>query len=79
VTGGNGLRGTPRDGQLATRARLGDQGIPLAALPDGGFLIGQETTVWRVDPSGVIHRAAGTGRFGSSGDGGPALRARITP
>lgn len=35
---GTGLRGTPRDGQLATQARLGDQLIPaVRAAPAAAF------------------------------------------
>ncbi len=73
---GNGTTAPIHDGALATRAGLGlDQ--PIAAQADGGVLIGDNTRIWRVDPQGRIHAVAGTGRPGRTGDGGPALRARI--
>ena len=34
-------------------------------------------TVLRVDPSGLVEPFAGSGRFGFSGDGGPAVNARL--
>ena len=79
---GTGTAAPTRDGQPATRAGLADtsSGTPLAPLADGGFLVGGETRVWRVDPQGLIHTVAGTGRAGTGGDGdgGPALRANVS-
>ncbi len=35
-------------------------------------------SVFRLDPSGVVTRVAGTSRMGYSGDGGPAINAQLT-
>ena len=65
------------DGGPAVRAGL--HGVSaLAVAADGSVLIGQPYRVRRVDPQGVIRTVAGIGRFGFRGDGGPAVRARIT-
>jgi uncharacterized protein (TIGR03437 family) len=47
----------------------------LAYAPDGSlyFVASGNRVVRRVRPDGVIERVAGTGTFGDSGDGGPAL------
>jgi hypothetical protein len=50
---------------------------PIAALAGGGFVYGEGTRVWRVDPQGLVHRAAGNDRYGTAGDGGPALEATV--
>jgi hypothetical protein len=73
---GNGTNVAIRDGAPAARSGMALDS-PIAALPDGGFLIGQDTRIWRVDPQGRIHLAAGDGSFGARGDGGPAQRAEI--
>ena len=51
----------------------------LAIGPDGFLYIAEQTThrIRKVDSSGVITRYAGTGKFGYSGDGGPAIEANI--
>ena len=51
----------------------------LAIGPDGFLYIAEQTThrIRRVDSSGVITRYVGTGKFGYSGDGGPAIEANI--
>jgi hypothetical protein len=73
---GNGTNTPIRDGAPAARSGMA-RDAPVAAMPDGGFLIGQDSRIWRVDSQGRIHAAAGTGSFGDSGDGGPALKAEI--
>src|SRR5262249_35323470 len=65
------------DGAPAAVAGLEDP-APVAALPDGGFLVGTDGTVWRVDPQGLMHRVAGNvDESGYTGDDGPALEAEI--
>jgi hypothetical protein len=50
----------------------------LAALPDGSAAVSDGTArVWRVRADGAVALAAGTGRQGFSGDGGPATSARL--
>jgi len=73
---GNGRFGFSGDGGPATSASLsGPEAV--AALPDGGFLIADGFRVRRVWPDGHISTVAGNGRFGFSGDGGPARSAAI--
>lgn len=67
------------DGGPATAARLSvPEGV--AALPDGGFLIGDSGNrrVRRVGPDGRIETIAGTGEAGHRGDGGPATAAALS-
>ena len=51
----------------------------VAVLPDGGFLIADTGNggVRRVWPDGHISTVAGSGDVHFSGDGGPAVRARL--
>jgi hypothetical protein len=76
---GDGRTGFSGDGGRATAARLGDPVGGLAALADGGFLVLDATNhrVRRVWPDGRITTVAGTGVAGTSGDGGPAIAARL--
>src|SRR3954454_6502622 len=73
---GTGTGAPTRDGAPATRAGL-SASTQVAAEPDGGFLVAEPARVWRVAAQGASHAVAGTGGTGLSGDGGPALRARI--
>jgi hypothetical protein len=73
------------DGGPASRARL-KQPAGVAATTDGGFVFADfgNSRIRRVSPSGVITTVAGRGRFdalggtGFSGDGGPAVAARLS-
>ncbi len=51
----------------------------LAIGPDGFLYIAEQTThrIRKVDSSGIITGYVGTGKFGYSGDGGPAIEANI--
>ena len=84
---GNGLTGGGGDGGLATRAALQLAG---SAVVDGAgnLVIGDDSRVRVVAArtgrfygqqmtAGRIYGIAGTGRAGSSGDGGPAGRAQV--
>ncbi len=75
---GNGSLGFDGDGSRATFARF-NLPIGLAAVPGGGFLIGDtgNARVRRVDASGFIYTVAGTGVFGGIGDGGLATEAQL--
>jgi sugar lactone lactonase YvrE len=44
----------------------------------GNLYLADYTSVRKIDPSGTITTVAGTGRFGFSGDGGPATEAKLT-
>jgi len=70
--------GNSGDGGPALQARLTS---PFGALPtnDGGFYISDADAhvIRYVDPAGIIHTVAGTGERGYSGDGGPAIEAKL--
>jgi hypothetical protein len=78
VAGIPGRRGTSGDGGPATAARL-RCARSIAVEGDGSILIADAVAnrVRRVDPEGVIHTVAGTGRPTISGDGGAAAAASI--
>jgi len=75
---GTGEEGFSGDGGLATAAALSSP-QSIAVAPDGSLLIGDEHNhrVRRLRPDGTIETAAGTGEPGFSGDGGPAVQARL--
>ena len=75
---GNGLYGFSGDGGPATSAKLT---LPLDVAAAGGNLyIADEYNyrVRKVDNQGNISTLAGTGVYGSSGDGGPATSAQLS-
>lgn len=51
--------------------------LGLAAGPDGTLYFVDGQRVRKVDPDGIVSTVAGTGYQGSTGDGGPALDARL--
>ena len=75
---GTGDFGDHGDEGLALEAGLRSPG-GLAIGPDGFLYIAEQTThrIRRVDSSGIITGYVGTGKFGYSGDGGPAIEANI--
>ena len=76
---GTGKQGYSGDGGPATGARLNvPEGVAVDAA--GNLFIGDAYNhrIRRVDPSGTITTIAGTGKQGYSGDGGPAIAARIS-
>ena len=66
------------DGGLALEAGLRSPG-GLAIGPDGFLYIAEQTThrIRRIDSSGIITGYVGTGKYGFSGDGGLAVKAKI--
>jgi hypothetical protein len=75
---GTGAAGFSGDGGPATAAQLNlVHGVAL--LPDGSMVLADTSNhrIRRVAPNGVITTVAGTGTFGFSGDGGPAVAAQI--
>lgn len=76
---GTGEPGFSGDRGPATHAEL-DFPRGLAVLPAGGFLIADygNERVRRVSPKGIITTVAGTGKFGFSGDGRRATRAKLS-
>jgi hypothetical protein len=75
---GTGTQGYSGDGGAATAARLSQ---PTDVVMDGAgnlYIADYDNSrVRRVTPGGTISTFAGTGTFGYSGDGGPALLARL--
>jgi sugar lactone lactonase YvrE len=75
---GNGKKGIPADGELATTAPLVD---PRAVAIDGQgtlYILERGGHALRVvDRSGKIRTVAGTGKPGNSGDGGDARQATL--
>lgn len=67
------------DGGPAVLAKFG-QPEDIAITPDGGFYIAdpRNARIRFVGPEGIITTFAGTGRFGRSGDGGPATQAELS-
>lgn len=76
VVAGNGVQGFSGDGGPATDASLSHPyGVAVDAA--GNIYISDGPRVRRVNPEGVISTYAGTGRYGFSGDGGPAILATL--
>ena len=73
---GTGERGYGGDGGPAVQARL-EWPSHLAVDGAGNLYIADVDRIRRVDTSGIITTVAGTGDSGFSGDGGPAVQARI--
>jgi len=77
---GNGINGYSGDGGPATAAELG---LPVGITFDatGNLYIGDgyDGALRKVNTSGVISTFAGNGTYGSSGDGGPATLAAVSP
>lgn len=71
---GTGIRGFSGDGGPAIAAEIsGTRAI--TTDPSGIIYLADASRVRRVDSAGIITTIAGTGGFGSTGDGGPASEA----
>jgi uncharacterized protein (TIGR03437 family) len=75
---GNGTSGYTGDGGKAVNAELNSP-AGLVVDPAGNVYIADygNSTVRKVDTSGMITTVAGTGTWGNSGDGGPANKATL--
>lgn len=75
---GNGDRGFPNDGSVATKVPIG--GADVYSDVEGNIYITDEgyPGIFKVDPEGILTVLAGTGEDGYSGDGGPATQAKLS-
>lgn len=75
---GNGERGFPDDGAVATEGPIG--GADVWADAEGNIYITDEgyPGIFKVDTEGILTVLAGTGVDGYSGDGGPATEAQLS-
>jgi RHS repeat-associated protein len=72
---GAASRGYSPDGTPAAETSLTIYDI--AAGPDGSLYVSEGARIRRIGPDGILTTVAGTGTSGYTGDGGPALAARI--
>jgi len=80
VIAGNGVRGFSGDGGDARRASLDNpRGIAIDKAGNIFIADGRNYRIRRVTPGGIINTVAGNGFYGSTGDGGPATAASISP
>ncbi|MBX7219731.1 MAG: Ig-like domain-containing protein [Blastocatellia bacterium] len=77
--GGKSEKGSINDGGPATSGVLREpQGLACDALGNCYIADAANLRIRQVTPEGRIVTLAGTGEFGTNGDGGPALRAQFT-
>lgn len=74
---GNGMKGIPKDGAIATDAPLVDPRVVTVDKTGRIWILERGGHALRVVEDGKIRTAAGTGEKGFSGDGGPALNAKM--
>lgn len=74
---GNGQRGAPKDGAIATEAPLIDPRVVTVDKTGRIWILERAGHCLRVVENGKIRTVAGTGTKGFEGDGGPALKARM--
>ncbi|MDL1984383.1 MAG: hypothetical protein LWX54_09395 [Deltaproteobacteria bacterium] len=75
---GTGNWGSGGDGGPATEAQLDwPRGIAVDAVGNIFIADSNNNRIRKVDASGIITTVAGTGTYGSSGDGGPATDAQL--
>ena len=77
VAGTGGFGSTGNGGPATSAPVVGPADIALTS--DGGFLVAEFDTnrVRKVSSTGIITRVAGTGVAGGTGDGGPAIDAKL--
>jgi gliding motility-associated-like protein len=76
---GNGLFGYNGDGDLATAAEVYATDIAVDNSGNIYFADYAHARIRKINSAGIISTIAGTGAFGTSGDGGPAILAEIIP
>ncbi len=76
---GTGEAKDPKDGARYRESPLnGPRTLDVDPLGNIYLALREGNAVYRLDEDGTIHRIAGTGEKGYSGDHGPALRARLS-
>jgi sugar lactone lactonase YvrE len=76
---GNGKYGYSGDGGPATKAELtGPSGVALDASGNLFIADTDNSVIRKVATNGIITTVAGNGKYGYSGDGGPATKAELT-
>jgi RHS repeat-associated protein len=77
---GNGVAGFSGDGGPASQAQI-NNARAIAVATDGSLYISDDGNyrIRRVGQDGIITTVAGSGKYGFSGDGGPATAALISP
>jgi sugar lactone lactonase YvrE len=76
---GTGAQGFGGDGGLATQAKLlFPRGIAFDSDRNLYIADKQNNRIRRVKPNGIIETFAGTGKRGYSGNGGPAIKAKLS-
>jgi trimeric autotransporter adhesin len=63
------------EGAVTTLANVASHPAGLVVDSSGNLYVGDVVQVLKVSPSGTVTTFAGTGQYGDSGDGGPALNA----
>jgi sugar lactone lactonase YvrE len=75
---GTGISGFTGDGGPANAAEISyPNGLVVDSAGDVIIADGGNARIRKVDPTGIITTIAGTGVFGDTGDGGPAIQAEI--
>ncbi|MSR53999.1 MAG: hypothetical protein EXS09_12020 [Gemmataceae bacterium] len=74
---GNGMKGVPKDGAVAAEAPLVDPRVVTVDKAGRIWILERSGHALRVVEEGKIRTVAGTGEKGFSGDGGPALKAKM--
>src|ERR1019366_7413550 len=78
VVAGDGIAGYSGDGGPATRASLNSpRGIAVDGSGNLYIADWMNHRIRKVNSTGIITTIAGTGQFGFSGDGGPAIPAQL--
>ncbi|RZS44484.1 NHL repeat-containing protein [Herbihabitans rhizosphaerae] len=84
IGGGGRLEGQDANGKPATEARLSpnmavdSRGTVYVVSSRETYKRDQAASLYKIDSAGILHTVAGGGQAGFSGDGGPAVKARVS-
>ncbi len=71
------IRKVTTDGKIATLAQINIFGYDMKLAGDGSLYVTGSAEVIKISPSGTVKVVAGTGTYGTGGDGGPATSAQL--